>query len=751
MVTNFFRIDLPFDTFQIQRLPYSEEKLAELRRTENHQASFFRNGDFIYASPRKGIEKDYGELVSLKVEESTKIVLSLIRHLIFRSFRDTVRGRIPESFAPLRFYSEKVEHDAIRNLLTPELQGKISFSRMIEVHVKNVMARGKPVFGLLVLSRWRWKFEISLDDLFAQGFDLVGSTVLETVPLPGLGGILAPDESLLGQIISISSGRAEIKTNDGIITRELAKLQLQRTREQIGSFLSFKLGAESATNILRVVAEHRRDQGIPNFIYSESQKFASWFSNQKGNPRIYENGDGFCFSVTTNNVFDGPSIPIQRTNLIFDFGPGASSPTPLSGLQRFGPFNSSRFEKNNLKILLIYHYRSRGGITQFLSRLIDGIPESQYFQRGLKALFRLSSVQYVLKEVSDYSPEAFEKCIRDAVAENASEGFDIALVECEDGSKHIRPEENPYYRSRSMLMGCGIPTQGVRDVHLRSPVKSLQFTLGPMALQIYAKVGGTPWRLPATQSVDREIVIGIGHSLERPNLWVGAEQSRVVGITTIFQGDGSYLLGERLRSVPYEEYFSHLLNALKTSIEKVASEYGWALGETVRIVFHIFKPIRNVEADVVQQLVSSFPNFQILFSFVTISTEHPWILFRNAYFRNREWQIALCERGDTLILDEHQCLLQIRGDRDRPNRRQRPPYPVLVRVHERSTFKDLQYIVQQIHDFAFMSWRSFFPCEEPITIFYSTLIAEESTKLNRIPGWNPAFLDTHFRRKQWFL
>jgi len=32
MVTNFFRINIPLETFQIQRLAYSNEKLAALRR-----------------------------------------------------------------------------------------------------------------------------------------------------------------------------------------------------------------------------------------------------------------------------------------------------------------------------------------------------------------------------------------------------------------------------------------------------------------------------------------------------------------------------------------------------------------------------------------------------------------------------------------------------------------------------------------------------------------------------------------------
>jgi len=275
--------------------------------------------------------------------------------------------------------------------------------------------------------------------------------------------------------------------------------------------------------------------------------------------------------------------------------------------------------------------------------------------------------------------------------------------------------------------------------------------LGPIALQIYAKAGGTPWRLPASHSVDREIVVGVGSSLERKNLWSGAEQSKIVGITTFFLGDGSYILGERLRSVSYAHYFEELLASLKTSIDTVAEQYAWKNGDSVRIVFHIFKPIKNVEADVVAHLVESFPQFNIRFAFVTISTQHPWMMLRNAPKEGAKGNVTLCERGDNLVLDGVNCLLQLRGDRDRPNRTHRPPYPVSVRIHEKSTFKDLQYIVQQIHDFSYLSWRSFFPSETPVTVFYSNLIASESGKLEKVPGWKAGFIDKHFRRKQWFL
>jgi hypothetical protein len=188
MVTNFFRINIPFETFHVQRLPYSNEKLTALRQEHNKDASFFRNGDFIYISPRKGFGLELGRFANIKIDGSPGVVLSLIRHLIFRSFRHAFPYRVLESFSPLRFFSAKPEHDAVKAFLPEELQRQISYPGMVEVEARQITEDGKPSFGLLIRSRQRWQFNIDLRNLLEQGFNLVGKSVLESVRYLGSKG-----------------------------------------------------------------------------------------------------------------------------------------------------------------------------------------------------------------------------------------------------------------------------------------------------------------------------------------------------------------------------------------------------------------------------------------------------------------------------------------------------------------------------------------------------------------------------------
>ena len=36
-------------------------------------------------------------------------------------------------------------------------------------------------------------------------------------------------------------------------------------------------------------------------------------------------------------------MDLHRTNLVFDYGPGASATSPFAGLSKFGPFNAAKF------------------------------------------------------------------------------------------------------------------------------------------------------------------------------------------------------------------------------------------------------------------------------------------------------------------------------------------------------------------------------------------------------------------------
>lgn len=279
-------------------------------------------------------------------------------------------------------------------------------------------------------------------------------------------------------------------------------------------------------------------------------------------------------------------------------------------------------------------------------------------------------------------------------------------------------------------------------------------------------MGGTPWVLPSARSIDREIIIGIGNSIIRNNNYKGAEKNRVVGIATFFSNEGQYLLSNKAKDVSYDEYFNELLRTLNEAFTHLKDIQGWKDNETIRLIFHIFKPIKNIEFDVACSLMQSFPQYKIQFAFVTISKKHPFKMYDPSQLGIKKNDKTIGEhiplRGSNIIINPTSCLVQMLGANELKTSKHGASGPILIQIRTpqgnyendeiyKMLFTDIQYVSQQIFSFTYLSWRSFLPRELPATMLYSDLIANLLGKLRKVDGWQPDILNFKLKHKKWFL
>jgi hypothetical protein len=85
----------------------------------------------------------------------------------------------------------------------------------------------------------------------------------------------------------------------------------------------------------------------------------------------------------------------------------------------------------------------------------------------------------------------------------------------------------------------------------------------------------------------QELVFGIGSAHVSPSRM--APRERFVGITTVFNSDGNYLVSNVSREAPYEQYPQELFRALQTCIEEIKERNGWQPKDVIRLIFHVFK------------------------------------------------------------------------------------------------------------------------------------------------------------------
>ena len=74
-----------------------------------------------------------------------------------------------------------------------------------------------------------------------------------------------------------------------------------------------------------------------------------------------------------------------------------------------------------------------------------------------------------------------------------------------------------------------------------------------------------------------------------------------------------------------------------------------------------------------------------------------------------------------------------------------------MRLHSASTFRDLDYLTEQVLKFTSLSWRSTLPAGRPVTTYDSELMADLLARLRTVPDWSPALLNTRLKYSRWFL
>lgn len=750
MLTNFFPIKLPFDSFQVRRTAYTKETLEDLRMKYNITHSFFRDGDFIYISPDTDHPLEIGDTIQLSVAENEKVIGSLIRHIFFRAFKKAFHNIVPLTFDPFRFLSTREKDDLVRRFLPEHLKGNLRFQKIIEVEFRRIEIKGRLTHGAVVSESYKWVFTKNCKELHNEKFDLLGKEVIHVQTLPGMEGILAPDESLVGVMTSITSEIGTVITNEGPIDFRLDELSLHRSAGNMNEYLATHVGQEKAKTIFNQIYREDVERFNGRVFYDDILAIVKTFSRLD-----LRNTDNFCYEISNSSDLPNNSFQIEEPIYIFDHSGTKTHRYADPGLNSFGPFDSINFEIKRPKILVLCHKMNRGGFSSFVAKLQHGLGNSKYFKKGMVAKYSLHGIDFVIDDIEDYSVEAYRAAIERVLRANSGNRFDLAIVETCEGFKNLKPSDNPYYQAKAQLLSHQIPVQFALKEKIRRADSSLDSILNSVALQIYAKMGGTPWVIPANQNIDREIIIGLASSWLRKNRFARADQSRIVGITTFFAADGKYDFGRKCRDVPYEDYFQELLLSLKSSIEELSRRDGWRDGDTVRIIVHIFKPIKNIEAEVISKLMEEFTQYRIRFCFVTISEHHSFMIFDSnqdgVEFYGRKKGEYLAARGQNVILDSHSCLLNMKGPRDVKTPKQGLPSPLLIRIHKSSTFTDLNYICQQIYTLTNMSWRSFLPFQTPVTVLYSSLIAEQLQNLREIQGWNPEVVNTELKHKKWFL
>ncbi|WP_306546021.1 Piwi domain-containing protein [Desulfobulbus sp.] len=725
---NAFPLKIPDVELKALQNPYEKETLDTLRAQYGSTHSFRRQGDNILIFSGDGTFPISGTPQTISFKDNFGIFCSLVKDGLTRHLSGL--GRNPSGFTSIQLVSAKPED----NLLVPILGDAYPFKVCAKYTIDTRTVQGHPCLVIDCTTRRVLK-ENGLHFLSA-GFDLMGRYVV-TEQDDGY-------RKFLGSVSACNDETLNVTRPDGQIVQVDAKdVYLEANRANFDDYILHTHGGKKDAIVERI------RQAVSTFNGGENKKARIDMLKNYIQSRTIALING-----TRIEIEDSPDIQCecgQMQKPVFVFNDNGEADWAEKGLTKYGPYTKRTFDRNDPSICVICAQHDKGRVEQFVRKLLKGISNSKYFSSGLEGKFALGTSRVEVFTTTTDSLDAYKNAIEAAIRKKADDGgcWDLALVQVRQSFKKLKVTENPYYLGKSLFFLHQVPVQDFTIELLGQSDYSLGYSLNNMALACYAKMGGVPWLLKSSPTLSHELVIGIGSAnigQER-----GADNQRIMGITTVFSGDGSYIVSNTSKAVVLEAYCEALTSVLGETIQKIQKRMNWQKGDTIRLIFHAqVKKFNKEEIAAVRAVIDKYREYQIEYAFLKISEDHGLHMFDSATAGAQKGKLAP-QRGKTFKFSKHEMLVYLIGQRELRNDTDGHPRGLILDVHKDSTFKDIKYLSAQLHNFASHSWRSYFPNPLPVTISYSDLIARNLGWLNQLPGWNDSVMIGKIGQSQWFL
>lgn len=401
---------------------------------------------------------------------------------------------------------------------------------------------------------------------------------------------------------------------------------------------------------------------------------------------------------------------------------------------KYGPYSKDKFRDVQIGVAMLCPavYRQTG------ERFYKA------FQKGLGAykpfgsVYGLSCHYHPIKIFSlETDADAYRAAALELVREVDQTKADLWLcfLFIEDRFKQLLIHDNPYFVGRAILLSNQILVQSVTVEKARQRDRDLQWILDSIAVQSYAKLGGTPWTI-ATEHSEPEIVIGIGEA--RMSGAEGSEQ--VFGFATVFNQNGAYLwTGFGQPVTGFENYVVSLRDRVKRSIEDYSRIEGVS---PKRLVIHLYKPPgKRTEAWAIETALTE------LGSNIECAIVH---VDHNTDFRVFDSQRTDLKPEGRLVMyiDDYQRLVVLSGREVSWI----PPRVARLRLSPQSTYRDLNTLTQQVYNFTKVNWAGFQPNNVPVTIKYPAQLAQKYASLEQLDGdWYSLITGGFLLEKAWFI
>jgi hypothetical protein len=575
---NFLPVTFHGESFKGYELPYvDDDGLRELRKRYAESHVFRRRNDVIQSIPITGSAEALGEEKVFSVRRDFLLAEYLVQNGLIRFFLDK-RIQFAGLFYPTQIVLEsenlmkEVVSDEYISFLFPMCPEYEIESRLLVPYKKDV------VFGISISFSVRHLIEATVKDLLEKGVRITDLYVVGN--RADVDPRINPKyrRQLAGRVLSVEGSNLRLTDYRDKETISAEECFLEASLKNFRHCL-VHLFPDNAKEIReKRQAQIFKIKGGKN-QYERLEKFKAWL--KKSEP--IRCASDLSFSITGDYYKPRQGNQVGEYSFLkspdYVLRPGGS--ITVRGrvdeqIDEKGPFDTESFPTKKIRIAVVFPQRFKGDVETFIRQFRDGVPPNSKkpvpYTQGFIRKYRLTSCEFEFFPIPSTSEDSkgFKEASLKALARVP--GFNAAIIVIHESYHLLFGEENPYLISKSTFMSQGVPVQEV-EIETVQDWRGRPWILNNLALATYAKLGGVPWVLSSTLGMTHELIFGIGSSQVQTSRLGRTE--RFVRITTVFNGDGNYLLYNLSKDVPFEEYQPALLQSLRECLDEIKARYAW--------------------------------------------------------------------------------------------------------------------------------------------------------------------------------
>ena len=217
------------------------------------------------------------------------------------------------------------------------------------------------------------------------------------------------------------------------------------------------------------------------------------------------------------------------------------------------PYSFDLFRNRKLNVLVVSPDEYEGSTGEYIVKL----------DKKLRDLFHLRDIRFHPQTVK--SQETYLEILNKIDAND----YNLAIIVVSDRDKELPTLESPYYLTKAKLLNQRLPTQELTIEVIR---KRNKFIDNNVALNVYSKLGGIAWTIEKSEKNISELIIGIGSTVDD-------SEERIIGFASVFDYNGTYLVGDCSQLSTMNEYAKNLEDYLIDVLTQAFHQKGLSEGD----------------------------------------------------------------------------------------------------------------------------------------------------------------------------